>query len=349
MVQVADRLRSFGFRVYGVPEAATLLIGGGADPRSMAAGLLVHFQATLLSLAMSLEDAFLDLAREASGPAVLLCDRGAMDSAAYMSPGAWQALLDERGWSVVGLRDRRYDAVVHLATAAVGAEAFYTLANNAARSESLEEARVLDARLREAWVGHPHLRVVDNSTDFAGKVQRAVAAVCGAVGVPEPVEIERKFLVRGRPDDGALDRLVHSEVVEIEQTYLLVAAGSEARVRRRGQRGAYTYTHTVKRPLAAGQRVEQERPITGREYVALLAQADPSRRTIRKRRRCFLWENQYFELDEFIEPHAGLRILEAELDDAAQTLALPPFLEIEREVTNEPEYANAALARIQVS
>ena len=98
---------------------------------------------------------------------------------------------------------------------------------------------------------------------------------------------------RGRPD------------VEIEQTYLLAEPGTESAVRRRGQRGNYTYTHTIKRPLRAGQRVEGERPISGREYVGLLAQADPAARVIRKRRTCFLFRGQYFELDRFEEPSPG--------------------------------------------
>lgn len=38
------------------------------------------------------------------------------------------------------LRDQRYDAVVHLVTAADGAENFYTLANNEVRTESIEQA-----------------------------------------------------------------------------------------------------------------------------------------------------------------------------------------------------------------
>jgi hypothetical protein len=42
--------------------------------------------------------------------------------------------MDEEGWSWVTLRDRRYDRVVFLSSAANGAEKFYTLENNVARS-----------------------------------------------------------------------------------------------------------------------------------------------------------------------------------------------------------------------
>jgi CYTH domain-containing protein len=240
----------------------------------------------------------------------------------------------------VELRDRRYDAVVHLVTAADGAEAFYSTANNTARSETPAQARALDEKLRDAWVGHPHLRVIDNSTDFPGKVRRVLEAVCRVTGVPEPVEVERKYLVRNAP--AVLP--VRAEEVEIEQTYLRTADGSEARVRRRGQRGSYSYTHTAKKALRTGARVEVERMISGREYIGLLAESDPTRKTVRKRRTCFLHDGQYFELDRFLEPKAGLVLLEVELDDEKTEVRIPPFIEIEREVTSEAAYSNHFIA-----
>ena len=42
-------------------------------------------------------------------------------------------VLEEFNWTVPQLRDQRYEAVVHLVTAAIGAERFYTLENNKAR------------------------------------------------------------------------------------------------------------------------------------------------------------------------------------------------------------------------
>ena len=55
-------------------------------------------------------------------------------------------MLDAEGWSWVTLRDRRYDRVCFLSSAANGAEEFYTLENNVARSEGVELARELDRK-----------------------------------------------------------------------------------------------------------------------------------------------------------------------------------------------------------
>ena len=112
------------------------------------------------------------------------------------------------------LRDQRYEAVVHLVTAAIGAERFYTLENNKARmvrsrrpavlrrlharswvvsfsslrpfgpsrcpaQESRPEAIALDGRLARAWVGHNALHVVENGTgSFEEKMRRTVLTQC---------------------------------------------------------------------------------------------------------------------------------------------------------------------------
>ena len=52
-----------------------------------------------------------------------------------MPPALWNSLMSHAGTETTELRDSRYDAVVHLVSAAIGASEHYTTANNAARSE----------------------------------------------------------------------------------------------------------------------------------------------------------------------------------------------------------------------
>lgn len=58
---------------------------------------------------------------------------------------------------------------------AAGAEKFYSLENNTARTEGLELARELDAKAAQSWLGHPCYDVIDNSTDFEAKCRRCLA------------------------------------------------------------------------------------------------------------------------------------------------------------------------------
>ena len=246
-------------------------------------------------------------------------------------------------WEEIQLRDG-YDAVFHLVTAAKGALEAYTLSNNAARTETPEQAALLDDRLISAWTGHPHFRVIDNSTDFQDKMRRLLGEISAFLGEPEPMEIERKFLI-AYPDIAALERDPNCRRVEIIQTYLTSREGEETRVRQRGAGGSYIYTETTKRAVSAVSRVEVERRLTQREYLERLMDADPARRPIRKTRYCLTWAGQYFELDVY--PFWRDRaILEIELREENTPIVFPDHLRIIREVTGDPAYGNAELARI---
>jgi hypothetical protein len=54
---------------------------------------------------------------------------------------------------------------------------FLSYSNNTARTESPKDARVIDRRIKAAWSQHPHLKVIGNETDFAGKLEKATEAV----------------------------------------------------------------------------------------------------------------------------------------------------------------------------
>ena len=72
---------------------------------------------------------------------------------------------------------------------------------------------------------------------------------------------------------------------------------------------------------------------------------NPNKRTIHKLRRCFVWNNRYFELDTFVEPQLPHLLLEIEDVSEEEVLEFPPFLKVVKEVTNDPNYYNANLAK----
>merc|ERR1712096_206925 len=87
------------------------------------------------------------------------------------------------GWdSSPGWRERifeRYDAVLHLVTAADGAEAFYK--NTTYRFENMEQARELDRKVQDAWKGHPHHKIFPNHGTFEDKMTAVVGSICELV------------------------------------------------------------------------------------------------------------------------------------------------------------------------
>ena len=244
----------------------------------------------------------------------------------------------------------QYDAVLHLRTAALGAEEFYTLANNSARSESIDEARVIDQRTLDAWNGTPHLRIFDNEADFETKKRKVLAEVCNILGVPEPLEIERKWLVDTASAQAFLrdpDLLVTK--VSINQAYL--KDGSRLRERRGDddQRDV-VYTHTYKVELSEGISTEVETPLKEETYNILLHGLDPDRKRIFKNRHLFVWENRYWELDEFLDVEqnkTGFYMLETEfsVEEMLAVVMPPPFLCVLRDVTNDSQFKNKNIAR----
>jgi CYTH domain-containing protein/thymidylate kinase len=332
-------LEEHGLKVFVVPEAATLLFNSGVDLRGISEEKLLRLQTAMVHLMVALEDSIEDIARSSENDAVILCDRGVFDVGAFMSQRLWNIMLDGLDWSRSELRDR-YDAVIHLMSAASGAEEHYTTGNNAARAETPEQARELDERIKNMWVGHPHLRVVEATSDFSSKKRHVMNAIYRVVGIPEPLEIERKYLLA---DDCDINVPVLSEDSMIEQIYL--KDGSRLRIRHFGD--LTQFTHTIKSQLEPGKRTEIERKISRAEYADMYSNRDMTRTPIKKLRRCFLWDSQYFELDLFLSPNTNLKLLELELESEDQKVRLPPFLKVVRDVTAEKKYTNKNLALIK--
>lgn len=91
-----------------------------------------------------------------------------------MSKKSFEDVLQRNSWNTIDLRDNRYNQVIHLITAANGAEEFYNTEDNPCRTEPPEVARELDQKTMESWVGHPYIDVIDNSTDFDTKITRMI-------------------------------------------------------------------------------------------------------------------------------------------------------------------------------
>ena len=167
-----------------------------------------------------------------------------------------------------------------------------------------------------------------------------------------PLEIERRWLVIPKPWYWPKELLVSES--HIAQTSLLhpeEAAGTIERVRTRLHIGngmgkiQATHTHTIKRPT--GKRLvrrEEEREITEAEMNALMAdRKHPDCQVIQKVRRVFEWKGKTFELDSLMQP-VRLHVLECELDNEDEPVELPPFLDIVREITEEPGWTNSEIA-----
>eukprot|EP00002_Diphylleia_rotans_P035397 TRINITY_DN771_c0_g1_i10.p1 TRINITY_DN771_c0_g1~~TRINITY_DN771_c0_g1_i10.p1 ORF type:complete len:524 (+),score=100.18 TRINITY_DN771_c0_g1_i10:86-1657(+) len=350
---IIEQMKERGFNVYVVPEVATVLMTGGVSP--MVGGDLSVFEESIMKIQMNMEDVYYEIAMASGKPSIIICDRGVMDCMAYLKPLEWETIVDKNEWNNIRMRDGRYDVVIHLVTAAIGAESFYTTANSNTRTETPEQAIEKDLKTREAWNGHPYLRIIDNSTNFSAKIDRVIDVICLMVGLPSSDRIvKKKFLLTQEPDWSRWP--VPFKSFDVEQTFLTTNDGSEMCVTRRGQTGSYSYSlRTIKLELKNGVPVQTilKRKISSREYVSYLAQEDSTRGTIRLKRHCFLWQNSYYVVDAVY----NLRILEngdlaqsdkesdcvhivrIEMDRSeADKLSHPAQLNVSKEVTEDVRY-----------
>ncbi len=333
-----------GYTVLFIPETASEFIKGGVAPWTC--GTNLDYQKCQMELQLKKEALFERAAASMDGKTekiLIVCDRGALDNRAYMTDADFNEVLEHVGTNMVELRDG-YDAVFHLVTAAKGAAEYYTTENNTARTEGIREAAALDDKIISAWTGHPHFRIIDNSTDFEDKMKKLISEILTFLGEPEPYEIERKYLIE-YPDTEVLESNPQCSKVEIIQTYLRSAEDEEVRVRQRGLDGNYIYFKTTKKKISGIRRIEMEKRLSQKEYLTLLMDADTTRRPVRKTRYCLNHDGQYLEID--IYPFWNDKaIVEIELSDEDQDVSFPDYLHVIREVTGEEEYKNSSLARI---
>jgi predicted ATPase len=150
-----------------LPEAASIL-WRGQFPRRPSIPARKAAQRAIAKLQVELQR----MTIEEGHAALILCDRGTLDGLAYW-PGDPGEYFEELGTT----RERelsRYAAVVHLRTPS--SEHGYTR-DNPLRIETAEEAARIDARILEAWAGHPRRFVVDSTPNFLDKLTRTLALI----------------------------------------------------------------------------------------------------------------------------------------------------------------------------
>jgi predicted ATPase len=152
----------FCVHVKVLPEAAGVVFGGGF-PRESSPEARRAAQRAIYFIQRELESA-----ADGGHPAIVLCDRGTVDGAAYW-PGPdtlWSSVATTRDAELA-----RYDAVIHLRTPGVDGGYNQT---NPLRIESAVEAAALDERIADEWQGHPRRFLVEASADFLVKSRRAL-------------------------------------------------------------------------------------------------------------------------------------------------------------------------------
>ena len=339
-----QKLWEAGVRPWILDEKATRLIHPGIPDISHIASnnrsLFIEIERAMAELYLY-DYAFLKkLAGKFPEKNVILSDRFVPGIAAYVESDEYEKIIASLNHTQEQLM-QMCDGVICLVTAAYGAESFYNLNNPARIETTLEEARIQNDRSIDAWREYGNLRIIDNSTGFDKKIDRALQALFQIVGVPVPLYQQRKFLLHHIPHIP-----LKVQTFKLEQLYLIPDAdNTEPRIRKWGTNGFQMYTQALKKPMPGNKILQTQHMISEHTYNALTAEKDPGTRVIRKMRHCFVHNHQYFKIDQFLEPRQFF-ILEIEPTQENEKIDLPPFIPRPiKEVTDDIRYSNYYIAR----
>ena len=334
-----------GWKVIMIPETATELISGfgiGPFPGCMS---MLDFQYFVIEDQLHKERLALKAAEAVPEEKVLIIyDRALFDDKAYISDGEFRTVLAHFGKTEEEIL-AGYDAVLHLVSCAKGAEFAYNY-GNAARYETVEQARAIDDKTIRAWSAHPSLHIIDNSVDFEDKINRAIAAIYRVLGREVPDQEKSKYLI-AMPDVDMLVTKYGAIATEMMQTYLAgVTPLAERRVRQQRSGTEYLYFYTEKRVGEDGKRWVTERPISEKEYIRYLMESDLTLRAVRKTKYRFQYAGRPMEIDVY--PFSAEKAILFAYGAGHDGAALPEELKVLRDVTDDADYKNRRLASTQV-
>lgn len=149
-----------------LPESASILWRGGFPRRNTPAGRR-SVQRAIARLQVELQRG----AIENDNPALIVCDRGTLDSLAYW-PGTEREYFDDLD-TTKEKELGRYATVIHMRSPSRGDGYVQT----SLRPETAEEARVLDERILAVWADHPRRFVIESDENFFRKLERVLSLV----------------------------------------------------------------------------------------------------------------------------------------------------------------------------
>lgn len=349
MYHLMQVLEERGYHVFLVPETAQELMMNGIRPNSHITPLA--FYNFVLTRQLDKERFYGSLykfyPREKT---IIIYDRGILDIGTELPRNTVAGLLQKHKLTIDAAYEQ-YDLVFHLVTAADGAEHFYLWNNptnitNAANvaMESPDSAKQKDIETQSAWSGHPNLHIVQTTKSFTEKINNVINQTLLALQEPRIPSTIRRFIIK-KPSTTELADLncvfrgnvihtyLHSNDSKIERS--VVQLGTK-------ENGFQFYY--VERVDVDGDKEKfiSEQRITQQEYIHYLSESNPRMMAITKSKRCFVFENRYYEIELFPFEHK-YAVLDLE-SDVNSNSTFPPF-EIIKEVTGDPSFEDIEIAK----
>jgi len=284
---------------------------------------------------------------------IIVCDRGIMDGEAYFeNKHEFMELLADFELTKKTVF-KRYDMILFLRSAAVGAPEFYTTMDGTPRDETPSEAVSLDTGVYNAWSEHHNFHSIENSFKFYEKLDVAVKLILEAAGIQAPNKIFKRYLIK---TPNLLDVFSeHSPVTIKEQIFFLKSPKNSTvyyiKIQRKGNDVRYS-----KREVRLGNAnnngkleftriFEQDNTLTEDQFLKELEKLNPA--ILPLHRTLFTFTAGFSVRCELeIYPLVKERmILKVYMDSETDSEFIASRYEVIQDVTNDMHYSTLEIAK----
>ncbi len=230
-----------------------------------------------------------------------------------------------------------YDAVFHLKSIAKkDINLFNKLNDNDKIDSSL--AIALDDKIIDTWIAHANYRMIDCCVSIENKAKKLIQEIAKFLNEDERFYIEKKYLIH-IPDISYLDKLGGCSKVKMTLTYLNGSSEKcDIKLLLRDEDGQKFYQKIIK-----GNNQKSTISLSAEEYIDELDNKMVDRNPIIKYRYSFIYHSVYYKIDIFEDK--DFSILEVDLLSSHETVHFPPFIEVLKDVSEDPNYKNYNLSK----
>ncbi len=175
MPDISELALAKGWRPIVIPEAATIVLTALRGGSAKVVPASVEVQTAIARVQRNLAESLISGLEGEEERLLVVHDRGPLDALAYRSRESLEQIFQNVFGMAIDELALEYDAVLHLQSTAVDAPQHYSLENNAARTETVEQASIADLKTQEVWAVHPHQFIVTNGG--AGWIEKRAAAL----------------------------------------------------------------------------------------------------------------------------------------------------------------------------
>ena len=313
-----------GYDVIVIPESATILKEIGFNFEKV--GSIFDFQEVIFKSQKFYEDLVKQTPRNKSSKLIILFDRGILDNKSYCDSSKTfdEILKKHNGFELEYLDD--YDMVLNLISLAVCAPEKYNLSSNNQRTETPEEAAILDQKTSNAWAGHRNLKLINSNITIDESFEIIKTYVLNLIEKSDKKNVTKLYLNNSINDFKNYDDN-NSRIIKIQKITLKINNSDKNYILyKRKYKEKETYILQVYKDLDDSRIVYCDKKITFEEYLELI-----SKYKIRDieyyNQLSFIRNKQLFE----IKFYDDTTVLEYEENKLNEKLVLPEGLSILKE------------------